>query len=55
MLAAMRRAFSWTLPEAFSMAEPPTARLRLPPVPNPMGVVDVSPWRTITWSNSTPS
>ena len=27
-------------PTAFSMAEPPTARLRLPPVPKPMGVVD---------------
>ena len=35
----MRRAFSCTLPPACSIAEPPTARLRLPPVPKPIGVV----------------
>ena len=51
----MRRAFSCTRSPARSIAEPPTARLRLPPVPKPIGVIDVSPWRTTTSSNSTPS
>ena len=36
------------------MAEPPTARLREPPVPLPIGVLSVSPWRTTIRSNGTP-
>jgi hypothetical protein len=48
--AAMRRARSCTFSEAFTMAEPPTTRLRLPPVPKPMGALEVSPWRTTTLS-----
>ncbi len=54
MMAAMRRALSWTMFAARRMAEPPTARLRLPPVPLPMGVFSVSPWRTTILSKSTP-
>ncbi len=54
MTAAMRRALFWTASAARKMAEPPTARLRLPPVPFPIGVFMVSPWRTTTLSNSTP-
>ncbi len=50
----MRRARSCTFSAAFTIAEPPTTRLRLPPVPKPIGAPVVSPWRTTTWSKSTP-
>ena len=43
MLAAMRRAFSCTFRVAFRMAVPPTATLRLPPVPLPICTAAVSP------------
>ena len=54
MWAAMRRALSCTLSAAPMIAEPPTARPRLPPVPLPIGVFSVSPWRTTILSKSTP-
>ena len=43
MLAAMRRAFSCTFRVAFRIAVPPTATLRLPPVPLPIWTAAVSP------------
>ena len=54
MLAAIRRAFSCTLSVALRMAVPPTATLRLPPVPLPICTAAVSPWRTTILSKSTP-
>ena len=36
------------------IADPPTTRLRLPPVPLPIGVFSVSPCRTTILSNGTP-
>ncbi len=48
--AAIRRARSCTFSAALIIAEPPTTRLRLPPVPKPIGALAVSPCRTTTWS-----
>src|SRR5206468_1134485 len=54
MVAAMRRALACTFSAAPRMAEPPTTRLREPPVPLPIGVLSVSPWRTTILSKGTP-
>jgi len=40
---------------AFTIAEPPTASERLPYVPIPNGIFDVSPCTTSTWLSGTPS
>ena len=52
--AAITFALSLTLRTANARAAPPTAVVRLPHVPQPIGVVSVSPWITFTSPGSTP-
>ena len=48
-------AFSLILRVATASAAPPTAVVRLPYVPHPIGVLSVSPWTILTSSTPTPS
>ena len=50
----MTLAFSFTLRVASISAAPPTAVVRLPYVPQPIGVMSVSPCTTFTSSTPTP-
>src|SRR5215470_7576157 len=52
--AATTFALSLTFRAASTSAAPPTAVVRLPYVPQPIGVTSVSPWTTLTSLTSTP-
>ena len=53
--AAACRPFAITESAVSRIAWPSEYRLRAPPVPQPTGIVSVSPWRTRIFSPSTPN